>query len=438
MTTARETPLTLSFFGAAPDTPNLGVSALCQSFLEGILEREPDARIAVFDNGFGVRPGTCRVQGTSRSYTLFGGRNSRRFHRSDTLWNIRCCARVGGLWNPASRAILSSQALVDISGGDSFTDLYGPRRFEGITLPKLTALENGVPLVLLPQTYGPFDTARCREIARKIVRGAACAWARDERSFVVLRELLGPDFDASKHRCGVDIAFAMTPCAPAAESVPAELERWLASPERRPVIGFNVSGLIYRHPVAAREQYKFRADYRETVVAFLRRILRDSDARIALVPHVFGDRESDAKSCEAVVAALGSDAIGRILVVPGVFDATEIKWVISRLDWFCGMRMHSTIAALSTGVPTAAIAYSMKTRGVFESCDQGSHVADPRDLDTADVVDRLWSSWLARTTARETLRAALPRVLAKAAEQMDSVIATCRGKRRHEEVVSER
>ena len=46
-------------------------------------------------------------------------------------------------------------------------------------------------------------------------------------------------------------------------------------------------------------------------------------------------------------------------------DASEVKWCISKLDWFVGSRMHATIAALSSGVPCAAIAYSRKFRGVF-------------------------------------------------------------------------
>lgn len=88
--------------------------------------------------------------------------------------------------------------------------------------------------------------------------------------------------------------------------------------------------------------------------------------------------------------------------------------------------MHSTIAALSSGVPAAAIAYSPKTLGVFETCGQGAHVADPRPaLETDGVVEQLWQSWTVRKEARQSLHATLPAVLRRAEEQMDAIVAEC-------------
>ena len=75
--------------------------------------------------------------------------------------------------------------------------------------------------------------------------------------------------------------------------------------------------------------------------------------------------------------------------------------------------------------PAAAIASSPKTLGVFETCGQGAHVADPRQLDTGEVVERLWQSWAAREEARRSLRAALPAVLRRAEEQMDAIVGEC-------------
>lgn len=423
MTQRNSSPLELAFFGAAPDTSNLGVSALCQSFLEGVARRAPDVRLAVFDNGWGIREGSGTVDGRTFSYRRFGGRNSRRIHRRDSLWNIRISARLGGLGNPAAIAIRRAHALLDISGGDSFTDLYGPRRFEAIVLPKLTAIDVGTPLILLPQTYGPFAKPRCRKIAEAILRNVAIAWARDERSFAALRELLGRHFDPARHKSGVDIAFAMRPVEPEAERY-AEIEGWL-NDSATPVVGFNVSGLVLNDPDEARVRYGLKADYGAVVTGFLRRLLDESDARIVLVPHVLGGAETDLAACERVSGELRDRGKGRVAVLPARFHQSEIKWVISRFDWFCGTRMHSTIAALSTGVPTASIAYSLKTLGVFETCGQGEHVADPRELDTEEVIDRVWRSWESRSRAKKELAKQLPDVLQRAEAQMDEVLTAC-------------
>jgi polysaccharide pyruvyl transferase WcaK-like protein len=87
--------------------------------------------------------------------------------------------------------------------------------------------------------------------------------------------------------------------------------------------------------------------------------------------------------------------------------------------------MHATIAGLSSGVPTAAVSYSDKTLGVFETCGQGEHVHDPRRLDTNALVDAVLRSFRERDSARASLATHLPAVLAKASEQMDEIVALC-------------
>jgi len=262
------------------------------------------------------------------------------------------------------------------------------------------------------------------------------AWARDARSFEVLKNLLGQDFDPQRHLSGVDVAFALE-THPPRRPLPGPIATWLADElghRAAPVIGFNVSGLIWHDPVAMRVRYGFKADYRECVLDFLRRVLRESDARILLIPHVLtppGHYESDPGANDAVMAALRSDsdervrgaADRRVASVPPVYDPMEMKWIISRADWFCGTRMHATIAGLSSGVPTAAIAYSVKTAGVFETCDQEAHVADPRSSETADIRDQLWASWCDRAAIRAALAVPAGRNRQRAQRQISTILA---------------
>lgn len=420
--------LRLVVAGAAPDTGNLGVSALCHATIAALAARLPDARLVVFDQRDGVGPATLQTANGLVAFERCGARHSRRLYRPEALRMIRLVARLGGLGNPAARRILRADAVLDISGGDSFTDLYGPRRFSRVVLIMKIVLECGVPLILLPQTYGPFSSDRARRIAASIVRRAAMAWARDYRSFCVLRELLGDVFDEDRHRCGVDVAFLLEARTPA-RPLPQPIRSWLALRRRSPVVGFNVSGLIFNDAVVAANRYGLRADYRQIVVGFLRQLLAKSDASVLLIPHVLtppGHYESDCAACDTVLSALGPDNRSRVAVLPPIYDECEVKWVITQMDWFCGTRMHSTIAALSSGVPTAAIAYSVKTRGVFETCGQGRYVADPRMLDTKETVEHLWQAWLARDDARKSLIKNLPRVLEQAGRQMDEIVAFCR------------
>lgn len=418
----------VGFFGGGLDTGNLGVGALTVSVIAGLRGSGRIGSVAAFDHSGGVGRRDDTLGGDRFDVTWFGARWSRRVYRADSLLAIRAHRRLGGGFNPASRALGGCDAILDISGGDSLTDLYGSWRYGYVMLPKRIAIENRVPLVLLPQAYGPFKSDRARSVARDVIQRASACWARDARSFGVLRDLLGGTFDPVRHRLGVDVAFGLR--AARSECLEkTDAAAWLnKAAGAGPLLGFNVSGLIWNSADGGRGRFGLRADYRRAVLDFLGRALERSGCRVLLVPHVVtpaGHFESDIQACEDVGAALAGRCSGRVLVAPTPEGPGEAKWMISRCDWFCGTRMHATIAALSSGVPAASIAYSDKTLGVFETCGQGEHVHDPRRLDTGELVDRVLDSWERREEARASLAGRLPGVLEQARAQMDEIASTC-------------
>lgn len=416
----RSGPYTICLFGGAPDTGNLGVSALGRSVLTEISRRLPDARLVVFDEGRGVRPAVLRRSGGDVPHFHAGASPTRRVYRRESLWHIRVAARLGGLGNPSAREIRDATAVLDLSGGDSFTDLYGPRRFRTVALPKLAALSSGTPLFLLPQTFGPFRSSRHRRTAERIARAADLAIARDDDSFARLSELLGGEVDPNRHFRGVDVAFLLEAERPAE---PGGAEELVAGD--RPTAGINVSGLLVNDPEGARRRYGLTADYEAAIRALVARLLSETDHRILLVPHVTtppGQAESDVTACRKIRDAVPERDRGRVAVAPAYADPRHVKWLIARTDWFCGTRMHSTIASLSTGVPTAGVAYSVKMRGVFATAGQEARVADARRLDTEALLGKLHGAFLERERTAAELARRMPRVKAEAARQFDAIV----------------
>lgn len=420
--------INISLFGATDDTNNLGVSALFYSTLQSLFSYSAsDIKLTCFDNGWGVRNDQLNINGSTYPFRKLGGRDSKRIYRYDSLTNIRFCTKHGFTRNPASKALLESNAILDISGGDSFSDLYGMKRFNSIVLPKLIAIENKIPLILLPQTYGPFSSSKTLEIAKYIVSNAKMCFARDERSFDYLKDLLGSNYNPEQHISGVDMAFALNISKPT--DLDPDLEKWINT--NSSLIGFNISGLIYFAPDQAKNQYGFRANYKDSVLGFINRILDNTDRKVLLIPHVGSYSakslyENDHAAADEIFKLIDTKYQDRIRVLKGAFDSSQIKYVISKLDWFCGTRMHSTIAALSSGVPAATIAYSDKAKGVFESCGQGDHVVDPRHLETQDVINDVYKSWEMRDKARMTLKQYLPVIQNRLDEQLKLVINACK------------
>lgn len=410
----------ITLLNAAPDTGNQGVSALCLSALSGLSSRNIGP-ISVADHGRGLR----RANLGFGDVDLIGLSHTRRYWRSECLATVRILTRLGGAFSPTARKIAKSRTILDVSGGDSFTDLYGTRRFRAMVLSKQLALDNGLPLILLPQTLGPFRDNDARDEAVRILSGARAVWTRDVASLDFLREALQSRFDPARHRLGLDMAVALPKMRPE-QPLPAPLHEWLSVTRDFPLAGLNVSGLLSCRPEMAKLQFGLAARHDDQIEAAARSILdHDPEMRLLLVSHVHrhnGDPESDLSAAIALKAKLASSYPDRIEVLPGTMNAMELKWVLARLDWFAGARMHATIGAFSAGTPTLALGYSNKAAGVFSQCGIGEHVADLRRLDGAAIGQAVASSLMQRDAMQSELARLLPQLQARAQSQMDAIV----------------
>lgn len=373
--------------GAAIGNGNRGVEALGRSVADTVSRESPGARLSILDDGWGVRPDSSgRYPDGAVEYV--GVRQSRRWHRPESWAQVTVAQSTFPALNPVARRMREADAVLDLSAGDSFTDLYGPTRLRTVSLPKEAALRSGRPLILLPQTYGPFTTTEGRQHAKRLIRASTLAYARDPWSYEQLLELAGEDADTSRLRNGVDVAFALAPRRPA-ESVAERVEAF--APE--PLVGVNVSGLLLDRE--AHERFRLAGDYLDTMTALVASLV-DAGAHVLLVPHVHlpgGGGESDVNAIAALRERLAPAQRLRTSVLPEDLDAAELKWCISQVDWFVGSRMHATIAALSTLTPVAAYAYSDKTHGVFETCGVDDQCVDARVVSGSEAVERLMSGY---------------------------------------------
>ncbi|MEE2732184.1 MAG: polysaccharide pyruvyl transferase family protein [Pseudomonadota bacterium] len=416
--------LELILAGAAPDTGNLGVSALCYSTVANILKQREDAHINILGHGSHKTTEQFAVNG-NQTCDVVAAKHTRRFYDPSAFINIRYSIKLGPLASKTAKMFRNANALLDISGGDSFTDLYGKRRFEAIVLPKIIAVENNIPLVLLPQTYGPFvEGGEPRAVAQDLIRRSRLAYARDQYSFEYMQELLGGDFNPEVHKQGVDVAFLL----PAASKEQVDAKG--LTPPREPsteVFGINVSGLIYNDPENAKSQYGIKVDYHKLLKTFIEHVLNQSAGDVWLVPHVhapYGHYESDLSACEKLKSHFSESQQQRIKVVNGDYDQCEIKGVIGQCDWFTGTRMHSTVGSLSQAVPTAAIAYSGKTRGVFATAGQEAMVFDARQETTENLLDQLINSWALRSKTKEELERDIPLLKQRAHRQFEEIVSS--------------
>ena len=404
---------------ASPDTGNLGVTALCYSMLDGLYERIPDANFFVLDNGSGLRKDTL----ADVPVTRHGAWWSWRLWRPESLRQMLGLSRLSLSLNPVTR-FLKDSVLLDISGGDSFTDLYGQKRFDLIHATKELALRCGAKLILMPQTYGPFASDKNRAKAEYLCKKAAGAFARDSKSFEVLKSMVGSCFDEKKHFAGIDLAFQLK-TFDAAEYMSERLRTWIEN-RSRPVIGLNVSGLLFVDPKAQMQRYGLKTNYAELSIKLLERLLSDTDANIVLISHVFGDprtQDSDPVACNELAARFNSD---RLDVFDSSRDPRVAKGLISQLDYFAGTRMHTVIAALSSGVPVTGLAYSLKFKGVLKSVGVEDACIELRTESIESIISQVLHGYNNRQEIRERLRQAAAQIKRVGIKQLDDIAALCK------------
>lgn len=294
-------------------SPNLGVRALARGSRELIRSTWPDAEVEFAD--FTSRPpevpwGHVRSLVRERVTGRLGMR--RWLERFDLVWDTR--------------------------SGDSLTDIYGSHRHSVMSAVHEFAVQAGRPVVLAPQTIGPFRSATGRTLARRTLHRSVLAFARDPVS-ADAAAALGRSVDAVTS----DLAFAIAP--------PEQV-----APPRDVVL--NVSGLLWQE----NPHLDARA-YRESVTEIVRMLLADSRS-VAVLPHVLDshDRDNDTPAIDALTTEFGTD-----LEVLAPRDLDDARAIIAGSRVLIGARMHACLNALSTGVPAIAMAYSRKFAPLFDA-----------------------------------------------------------------------
>lgn len=287
-------------------SPNLGIRALAAGSAALVRAAWPDAQVV--HQNYGARSAPVRV-GSLRDAA-----------------RERVTGR-GGLvpW------LGSFDLIIDTRSGDSFSDIYGTNRLAVMTALADAVRRSGVPMVLGPQTIGPFRSRPGTWLARGSLRWADLVMARDHASAAEAARLGRPDVVRA-----TDVVFALPRSEPTAH---------------RDVL-FNVSGLLWQEG-----PHVDAGEYRRTVLRCIRALVA-AGRTVTLVPHVLDSpsRDNDVVILDDVVASLDAGAVE--VVIPA--DLTDLRRIVAGGTITIGSRMHMCLNSLSSGTPAVPLAYSRK------------------------------------------------------------------------------
>lgn len=407
--------------GASFGTTNFGVNVLTIGTIQTILHAYPDAEISIIDYAREPEVWHLRLQDRDLAVPLVNIRFSKRPWQPNHIAFLLCVALLSKLIpfgalrrkflasNRVLRHLQNMDCITAISGGDSFSDIYGMERFLYVSLPQLLALLLQKRLILLPQTLGPFKSKMAKSVVRYILSRAEVVFARDYKGVKDAEELLGGNVPVGKLRFSYDVGFVVDPSEPADTSIVAKLIRVRS---QSVLVGFNVSGLLFIGGYSKKNMFGLKTEYDQLVYDLLKFFCVELKACVLLVPHVVGPEgsESDSTISRKLYHELNPRYGDQLQLVEDGLNERETKFLIGQCDFFLGARMHACIAALSQTVPTISIAYSDKFIGVMETIGAESLVADPRHSTKEEILRQVAVTFQNRNHIRNLLKKRIPAV----------------------------
>ncbi len=326
---------TIGLFGLDFTSTNLGCGALAYSFLTILTQRvltENNYRILIF--------------------SVVSDKVIENIPDGITYENVKYSPRSISSNMYLAKRIKECDVIFDFTGGDSFSDIYGLKRFLAVSLTKIMAIKLHKKLILGPQTYGPTNSWISKIIFKYIAKMAYKVYSRDNESTVFTERITGVC-----PQTYIDVAFAL----------PYEKNE-IAHMHNKTKVGINVSGLLWNGGYTEDNQFGLTVDYRKYIEELIGRLTNDDSVEVHLIPHVlsgnYDSLDNDVKAVDYI--KLKYD---KCIKSPLFKNPMEAKRYISSMDVFTGARMHSTIAAISSGVVVVPFSYSRKFEGLYKTLD---------------------------------------------------------------------
>ena len=245
------------------------------------------------------------------------------------------------------KVIQSADAILSVGGDNYSLDYRIPSLLMGIDC---LAMNFEKPVILWGASVGPFEKepSFLPFVSEHLAKISLIA-VRESASHSYLKRKLKLNNVISMS----DPAFNLSPQK-------ISLTKFWPKQKDDGVLGINISPVIERY---------FSRDYdlRNEFIKFIRSVVKKYNMSVLLVPHVMPldgkIKNNDAFYMQSIINSL-SDLGSSVSMMDISLNAAQIKYAISECRFFIGARTHSTIAALSSNVPTISIAYSVKAKGI--------------------------------------------------------------------------
>ena len=266
-----------------------------------------------------------------------------------------------------SKAMEGCDYVIDLCGGDGYTDNYGMIRLFAESVPVHMANSKKIPILFAPQTIGPFNTKLGKKVAYHTLKKLQHLFVRDTSSYECCKQLKLNNITSQV----IDVAFAL----------PFEKQNIFSDKVK---VGINVSGLLYNGGYNRDNYFRLSFSYKEFIDKLLTLLSADERYEVHLIPHVNSDEveiDDDYRVCQKI-----AQENPKLILAPKFNSPVDAKCYISGMDIFSGARMHSTIGAISSGVPVIPVAYSRKFNGLYSTLEYPYLIDAKADISCEEAI----------------------------------------------------
>lgn len=337
---------------------NKGAQAMTFVAISELRRRFPEHRIWLLSEMDSARPEAERQQ---YAFDLLGWYPV-KFARAqkNPLLRLLCLLRSREELKQCEDIYRNCDTMVDISGyalGSNWSAANNNRYLNQLEF----AHAFGIPVYLMPQSFGPFDygpehpgiDARCR----KLLPGCRVILAREQEGYDALVKTYGltnvrlaPDLVLNNRGIDLSRVFRQLP----------ELEIPHVEPGTVGIVP-NGRNLSVGSPEAVLDLY----------TAAISRAL-DQGRRVCLLHHA----TSDAKLCRELKDRFpGED---RVVLLVQELSCLEFDELVKGFDYLVASRFHSIVHAFKNGIPCVALGWAKKYEVLLDQFGQGDYLFDVR------------------------------------------------------------
>lgn len=319
------------------------------------------------------------------------------YRKFSLKWGFRFAQRkivpnkhMGSIYKELFPTIKETEAVLSI-GGDNYSLDYGiPTRFTGLDD---LVLKEKKPIIIWGSSVGPFyRIPEYEKYMEKHLQNITGIFARESATIKYL-EKIGITENVYKV---ADPAFLMDATEPQSNKK-IEIEDGS--------IGINLSPLMVRYMNDGNME-----TWINTASEIVKEIAKRKENNVYLIPHVTTPHSNDYLFLKEVQARI-KDGEKNIKLIPPIYNASETKWIISKMSLFAGARTHSTIAALSSCVPTLSFSYSLKAKGINKDIFGHENYCLGVEKISSDTITNKIESMLENSQEiRSDLKASIPKI----------------------------